>query len=1033
MLRNLLSTALRFRTLVLLSAVVLLAYGAFVAMHARLDVFPEFVPPQITVQTEAPGFSPEQVEALVTFPIESAIGGIPGLETTRSESIQGLSVVDLIFQDGSDELTDRQLLAERLTELAGTLPRQVGVPTPSPMVSSTMDLLKIGLVSDQKSGRDLRTLADWTVLPRLKAVPGVAEVTVVGGEVEELEILPQPAKMAALGVGLTELTAAARQAVDVRGSGSIETRNQRLTIHVHGPTPDVDHLSQLIVRGQGADAIRLSDLAEIRWGAMPKFGDALINGRRGVLLALTSQAGANTLETTRAVEQALDELRPLLTSQGIELMDGLHRPANFIEVALSHLTSSLLWGAVLVAVVLLLFLLDLRTAFISFISIPLSLLGAIAEMHFLGVPLNTMTLGGLAVAVGVVVDDAIIDVENILRRLRENASLPAPRPPLGVVLEASIEVRGAVLHATLIVLAMFVPVFALSGLQARFFQPLAISFMLAVVTSLVIAMTVTPALCLFLIGRARPRREPIHLRALASLHEALLRPLCRAPWAVIGIAAIGMVAAGILAKRLPTELLPPFREGHFVVQAIGLPGSSLEETMRFGEKASQQLLAMPEVASVEMQAGRSERGVDTWGPERCEFHIELHHDPNIDEAHVQQRIRTLFEAYGNMQTETLTFLGDRISESLSGETASVVVSLYGKDLDVLEAPTQQVAQLLRETPGAHGVQSLGSDRAPAWDVTLENARLEPHGLRPVAVQESIETAMQGTEVGQIVDANRIVPIQVRFDHATRQDLSSLARLPIDTPVGGLVPLSELGNLQLTEQRAQIRHQDGRRRQVVTANVEGRPVTEFVAEARQRIQDAHLLPEGVYLTVSGAAEAETRAHRELQAATAITLLVIGVFLAMAFRQLPNFLLVISILPISAAGGITAAALTGIPLSLGALIGLVTLFGLGVRNSIMLMSHYEHLVLHEGHEWNLTTAIQGARERLVPVLMTTAVTGLALLPLALHPTTAGREVEGPMAIVILGGLTLSTVVTLLILPVAAHHFARFRPVSSFSHVP
>ncbi|GAA5483600.1 efflux RND transporter permease subunit [Haloferula sargassicola] len=1032
MLRALVVAALKFRGLVLLAALVTLAAGGFVALRARLDVFPEFVPPQITIQTEAPGLSAEQVESLVTFPIEAAVGGIAGLETTRSESIQGLSVIDLVFKDSSDELTDRQLLSERLTELSGTLPKQAAGPTMSPMVSSTMDLLKVGLVSEKVGGRELRTLADWTVRPLLKAVPGVAEVTVVGGEVEELEILPLPEKMAALGVGLAELGNAAREAVGVRGAGYVESSNQRLVVHAHGPEADAAHLSRLVIRGQGADAIRIGDVAEVRLGAMPKFGDALINGRRGVMLALTSQAGANTLETTRKVEQALDELRPLLDAKQVALVGGLHRPANFIEVALEHLTSSLLIGAALVALVLLLFLADLRTAFISFLSIPLSLLGAVMVMHFQGITLNTMTLGGLAVAVGVVVDDAIIDVENILRRLRENAALPEPRPAPAVVLDASIEVRGAVLHATLIVLAVFLPVFALSGLQGRFFQPLAVSFMLAVVTSLAVAMTVTPALSLILLGGAKPRREPFHLRWLGHIHEALLRPLCRVPWLVVGGVALALVAAGGLARSLPGELLPPFREGHFVVQAFGVPGTSLEETMRFGERTSAELLDMPEIASVEMQAGRSERGIDTWGPERCEYHIELKRRPGLDEEAVQQRIRRVFEPYGNMQTETLTFLGDRISESLSGETAAVVVNLYGKDLDALEKPAAEIARILGETPGASGVQSLGSARTPGLEVDLDAALLEAHGLRPVPVQDMIETAMQGTEVGQIYDGNRVVPVTLRLDEAARTDLSTIASLAITTPAGGIVPLARLGNIRLSQQRAQVRHQDGRRRQVVTANVAGRPVSEFVADARRRIQAADILPADVYLEITGAAEAEARSHLELLVATGITLGVIGIFLAMAFRRPANFLLVVSMLPVSAAGGIAAAAMTGIPLSLGALIGFVTLLGLGVRNSIMLMSHYEHLVRHEGRPWQLETVLRGARERLVPVLMTTAVTGLALLPLALHPATAGREVEGPMAIVILGGLVVSTGVTLLVLPVAAHRFARFESLSSSSHV-
>ncbi len=1027
MLDAIVSGALRFKGIVLLCAAAMLGYGTFLSFKATLDVFPDFVPPQVTIQTEAPGLSPDEVEALVTFPIEAAVGGIPGLEETRSESIQGLSVVDLTFADGTNELTNRQLLSERLTELAGTLPSQARVPTTSPMVSSTMDLLKIGLVSDKLTPTELRTLADWTVRPILKSVPGVAEVTVVGGGVEEIQLIPRMERMAALGVGLADLSAAAAEAVGVRGAGYVETVNQRLTIHAGGPRDDLMQIGRTIVKGSGGDAIHLDDVAEIRLGTMPKFGDALINGKPGVMLALTSQSGANTLGTTHDVETALQEILPVLTAKGVVIEGGLHRPANFIEVALKHLSHSLWLGGALVGLVLLLFLADLKTAFISFISfisIPLSLLSAVVVMHFAGITLNTMTLGGLAVAVGVVVDDAIIDVENILRRLRENHALSVPQKVSLVVRTASIEVRGAVIYATLIVIAVFLPVFALSGLQGRFFQPLAISFILAVTSSLVVAMTVTPALCLVMLGRTKASREPFYVRWMVAMHGLLLRPVCRVPVLAVTLALIAVAAAGLLGRRLATELLPPFREGHFVLQAFGAPGSSLEETMRFGKQVSDRLLAMPEIDTVELQAGRSERGVDTWGPERCEFHVELKHDREFDEEKVQEDIRAILEGYANMQTETLTFLGDRISESLSGETAAVVVSVFGKDLDSLETPAAEVGRILGETPGATDVQSRGSDRAPGIEIRLDTERLQQLGLRPVVVLDAIQTAFQGTEAAQVYDGDRVISVNVRLAEETRADVAAVGRLQLATPAGGTIALSELATVYLSEQRASIRHETGRRRQVVTANVSGRGVADFVREAKSRIEKANIFPDGVYAIFTGAAQAEATAHLELAVATGVTLVVIGMFLSMVFRRATHFLLVVSILPCAVAGGVCAIALSGMALSLGALIGFITLLGLSVRNAIMLMTHYEHLVNEEGCQWGLETVIRGARERVIPVLMTTAVTGLALLPLALAPTTAGREVEGPMAIVILGGLISSTLVTLLVLPAATMRFGKFQ---------
>ncbi|MEJ6581133.1 MAG: efflux RND transporter permease subunit [Akkermansiaceae bacterium] len=1024
MLNSIVHNALRFKGLVVLFAAIIMAYGAYLSLHATLDVFPDFVPPQVTIQTEAPGLSANEVESLVTFPIEAAVGGIAGLETTRSESIQGLSVLNVEFKEGTDILIDRQLLTERLTEVAGSLPTQARAPTMSPLVSSTMDLLKIGLISENLTPRELRSLADWTVRPLLKSVPGVAEVNVVGGEAEELQIIPRTEQMRLLGVTLSEISAAASGAIGIRGAGYIETANQRLTIHANTPPSNPETIGKVTVRGEGGDAILLRDVAEVKVGAMPKFGDAMVNGKVGVILVMTSQAGANTLTTTQAVEQALEELKPIFESQGVTLFDRLHRPANFIEVALHHLTESLLIGGVLVGVVLLIFLANFRTAFISFVSIPLSLLSAVVVMHFAGITLDTMTLGGLAVAVGVVVDDAIIDVENILRRLRDNATRGKKIPAMKVILDASMEVRGSVIYATLIVLAVFLPVFALSGLQGKFFEPLAVGFILAVVASLVVAMTVTPALCLLFLSKSQGGQDPFYIGWMKSLHRVFLGTICRFPLTAMLLGAVSVGYAGVLLKGLETELLPPFREGHFVVQVIGTPGTSLEETMRFGKKVSDELLAIPEIATVEMQAGRSEKGVDTWGPESCEFHIDLKPDPGTDEAAVQEQIRGIMESYSNRETETLTFLGDRISESLSGETSSVVISLFGKDLDVLDSAANRVRAAVSATEGAIDVQALGTARAPGINIELEMDRLQTVGLRPVEVLDMIQTAFQGTEIAQIYDGDRIIPVNVRVGEDARSKLPSVQNLMISTASGGMVPLGDLGRIYLDDERASISHETGRRRQVVTANVSGRSVSSFVEEVRKKLADEKILTDGVYAIFGGTAEAEATTHRELMGATSITLLCIGIFLSMVVRRPSHLVLVISILPFAVAGGVYAIVLSGLPLSLGALVGFITLLGLSIRNAIMLMTHYEHLVVEEGFEWNLATVIQGARERVVPVVMTTAVTGLALLPLALSPTSAGREIEGPMAIVILGGLISSTLVTLLLLPAAANRFAGFK---------
>lgn len=1028
MLTSIISASLRFKGIVLTLAVLVMGYGIFLAQRSTLDVFPDFVPPQVTIQTEAPGLSPEEVETLVTFPLESAISGVPGLETTRSVSIQGLSVVDVIFINGTDQLAGRQLISERLIEVGGSLPKQVKAPTMSPMVSSTMDLLKIGLLSDQVSPLELRTIADWTIRPMLKAVSGVAEVMVVGGESAEIQILPDPEKMAALGISYQELVTASSEVTGIRGLGYVETQNQRLNIQPSASSLSMEEIGATTIRGSSGDAVIIQDVATVKMGAMPKFGDALINGRPGVLLAITSQYGANTLTTTLAVEEALNQALPMLERRGIELQGKLHRPANFIEVALGHLTESLFIGSALVVLVLLFFLLDFRTAFISFISIPLSLLSAVIVMHLVKIPINTMTLGGLAVAVGVVVDDAVIDVENILRRVRENAQSSSPRSLALVILDASMEVRGSVIYATFVVMAVFIPVFSMSGLHGRFFSPLGVSFIIAIVASLLTTMTVVPTLCIILLRNTGTHREVFYVRALKRGQERLLNYFCRMPILASGVSLLAVIATGFLLARIPTELLPEFREGHFVLQAFGLPGSSLSETMRFGRSVSDRLMEMPEIKSVEMQAGRSEKGVDTWGPERCEFHVELQPDPALDAEAIQIQIRSIMGSYPNVQTETLTFLGDRISESLSGETASVVINLFGQDFDKLNQAAMQVRAVLQNVSGITELQSLGEGRAPGIAVDLNGAQLRQAGLRPMQVLDVIQTAFQGREVAQMYEGNQILPVSVRLPGSKREKLGEVSSLLLKTDTGAQIRLADLGKVYLTDQRASLRHEGGRRRQVVTCNVEGRSIASFVKDAQKAVSLNVNFPDGVYAEWTGAAEAEADTHRELLSSTCVALILISIFLSLVFHSGRNLALVLSNLPFAVAGGIVAVYVSGFPISLGVLLGFITLLGLSTRNAIMLMTHFERLVVGERMQWNLETVLLGSRERVVPVVMTAAVTGLALLPLAMQPNSAGREIEGPMAIVILGGLVSSTLMTLLILPALAHRFAEFSQESA-----
>ncbi len=732
MLRRLIEISLRSRNVVITVAIGFIFYGGYVTEHAKLDVFPEFVQPQATVQTEAPGLAPEQVEMLVTRPVENALNGAGDLDSIRSESIQGLSVVTAVFKEDTDIHLARQMLAERLAELSGNLPAGVQSPKMEPLTSSTMDLLKFGLTSDKLTPMELRTFADWTVRPRMLSVPGVAATKVFGGEVRQLQIQIKPDRMVALGISLQDIEQAAAAATGVRGAGFVETAAQRIVLQTEGQSLTAEQLGNVAVTQRDGISLRLRDVATVVAASEPKFGDAIINGQTGILMTTASQYGANTMEVTRAVEAALEELKPVFASEGIQYIPSLHRPATFIEIAIRNMKTSLLLGAALVAIILFLFLLDLRTALISFTAIPLSLLAAVVVLDRMGVTLNTMTLGGIAAVLGVVVDDAIITVENILRRLRENLGLPSPRPLFDVVRDATLEMQSSVVYATLVVALVFVPVLTMSGLQGRFFAPLGYAFILANLASLFVALTVTPALCFALLARGKPHDEPAYLRRLKSWHRAWLTKISGYPKAMMVVVFLAFIAALATLPFFGAEFLPDFREGHFVVSVTMAPGTSLPEMNRLGRLISAELLKNPNIQSVSEQIGRAEGGEDTWGTHRGELHIELK-PQSEDQAKVQAEIRDALAKFPGVETEVLTFLGDRIGETISGETAQVVVNIFGDDLDVLDQKANEVAQVLNTVPGAADVQVAAPPGAPRVMIQLRADRLTQLGFRPVEV------------------------------------------------------------------------------------------------------------------------------------------------------------------------------------------------------------------------------------------------------------------------------------------------------------
>ena len=1013
-------------------AIAMIGYGVWSARRTSLDVFPDFAPPQVDVQTEAPGLAPEQVERLVTAPIEASLGGLGELESLRSESIQGLSVVTVVFDEDADVFRVRQLLGESLAEVSARLPAGVGPPHMSPVTSATMDVLKLGLVSDRLSPLALRSFADWTLRPRLLMVPGVARVNVFGGAVRQLGVEVDPDALDAHQVALADVVAAAGDASAHRGAGFVDTPNQRIVIEAAPEGPTASALGEAMIDAAGGAPVRLRDVARVGEVPARRFGDASIQGRSGVLLTLSSQYGANTMKVTRALEAALSDLAPVFEREGITVFPRLHRPASFIESALANLRLSLAIGTVLVFTVLLLFLRAVRTALISLTAIPLSLLTAIAVLDRLGVGLDTMTLGGLAIAIGEVVDDAIIDVENILRRLRENDARGAPRSALAVVLDASIEVRGAVIFATASVALVFLPLLGLSGLQGRLLAPLALAYLLAILASLGTALTVTPALSLALLARdPGSHAEPALQRRLKAAYRATLIRVDRRPGPLFAAIAVAFVAALAIVPTLGGELLPEFRESHLVVHLDTAPGASLSETLRIGTVLSRRILAMPGVLTVEQQAGRAEQGEDTWGPERSELHVELDPDGPVSAAETADRIREALAPIPGVQSEVLTFLGDRIAETITGETAEVVVNLFGDDLDRLDASAREVARLLRGLPGAVDGSRVATITAPHVEIGLRPRALARLGIRPAEVLDQIQTAYAGTAVGQSYRGDQMRDVVVTLDPGRVRDPEVIGALLVRGARGGAAPLHALATLRPANGRAVILHEGGKRRQTVTCNVSGRDVASFVREAREAVRTRIALPRGVYAVFGGAGVAREGAVGELALHAGLGVAGVVLLLSLGAGHGRNLLLLLATLPFALMGGVFALAIaswSGLAsggVSLGALVGFATLFGVSVRNAILMLSHFQHLVGEEGVGWGPEAALRGASERVVPIAMTALVTGLGLLPIALGADRPGGEIDGPMAIVILGGLGTATLLNLLALPVLSVRYGRFAP--------
>lgn len=1032
MLARLIRFSLDFRLGVLFLAAMLILAGAYAVQQSPWDVFPEFAPPQIVVQTEAPGLSAEEVEQLVTIPVESAVNGVSRIKTLRSSSVPGLSVVTAIFAEDADILDVRQLVSERLSEVATQLPAIVGAPRMTPLAASTSRLLMVGLTSDVVSPMELRTIADWTFRRRLQSVQGVAHVEVFGGEVKQYQVLVDPVKLRRYQTTLDEVTIAARNATGFGGAGYLETDNQRLTIQQRTKIDSPQDLAAVPVAVEEGVPISLGNLAEVTIGAADKPGDATINGKPGVLLLIHKQPSFNTLAVSNDVQQAVAELELSLPT-GVELHPVLFRQAAFIERAIGNLSTAILIGCVLVVLILIAFLFEWRTVVISLTAIPLSLLGAILVLRGMGISLNAMTLGGLAIALGEVVDDAIVDVENVVRRLRENAGNGSPRSALQVVLDASLEVRSAVVYASFIVVLIFVPVFFMGGLAGTFFWPLGLAYISAILVSLLVALVITPAMCLVMLGNvsAPQQRDPLLVRALVAIYERILPLFLKFRWGTIAGSCLLLAAAIAVIPFLGGEFLPDFRESNFVVFMAGKPDESLPEARRVGGRVADRLQEIPGVLSVAQQLGRADLSEDTWGPNISEIWVVIDDDADYDE--VLEEIRESVEQVPGHAFQVKQFLRERIDEVITGSTADLVVRIVGPDLSVLRQNAQAVSDVMENIDGVADLQVEQQVDVPQIQVLLRPREIARYGFSVGQLNQDIQTLLRGTVVGQVYEQDRVFDVIVRATPEARSSPEMLGQLYVDSLTGEAIPLNAVAGIHLIDGPNAINREQASRRMLVTCNVEGRDIASVMQEVQSRLQTVQTgLPAGYRLEFGGEYEARSEAQQRLLVLSAVALVGIFVLLYVDLRSAKLALLVMVSVPLACVGGLVSVLLAGGDISLGSLVGFVTVFGVAIRNGILLISHYQHLQQDEGMAFGPELIMRGAAERLAPILMTASSTALALLPLILFGNLPGHEIEYPMAIVIVGGLISSTFLTLILLPVLYERFGKTAALESSEEI-
>jgi CzcA family heavy metal efflux pump len=1016
MLNKILSISLQNRILVLLAAVVLSLIGFYLARNMNVDVFPDLTAPTVTILTEAHGMESEEVEKLVTYQLETAMNGSPNVRRIRSSSAAGISIVWVEFDWGTDIYKARQIVSERIPMVRENLPSGIGAPTMAPISSIMGEVMLLGITSDSLSPMELRTLSDWQIRPRIKAIGGIANVVVIGGDYKQYQVLADPEKMKYYDVSLEELTEKVKEANINAPGGFLNQYGNQYIIKGDGRAYSIEDLEEAVVKQVNGQSIKIKDVAEVKIGAADKIGDASLNAKPAVILTISKQPDVNTLELTERLDVAIAEMETSLP-ESVEIKSQIFRQADFIDASISNLNMTLLEGAFFVAIVLFIFLMNWRTTLISLLAIPISLLVSIIVLKMLGYTINTMSLGGMAIAIGALVDDAIIDVENVYKRLRENIRKPKAerQSVITVVREASVEIRSSIIIATLIIIVSFIPLFFLGGMEGRLLKPLGIAFITSVLTSLFVAVTVTPVLCTYLLKKEKMLKKQAEgtkvEKWLKRRYAATLNRALKIPKTVILVTVVAFFLSIALFTQLGRSFLPEFNEGSMVISVVGPPAMSLEESNKTGKQVEQLLLEMPEVEVVTRRTGRAELDEHAQGVNAAEIDVPF----SLEDKSKEEFFEDVREKLSIVPGVNITLgqpIAHRIDHMLSGTRANIAIKIFGPDLQQLYEIGKSVEQNITPIEGLVDVAVDQQIEVPQIKISPKRQILSAYGMSVGQLMEQVDVAFAGHAVGEIYEGQKYFDLVVRYKEDVRNSIEKIKTALIGLPNGSQVPLEQLANVSSVSSPNTISREDVQRKIVVAANVQGRDLRSAVEEIRETVNSSVTIPEGYRIQYGGQFESESRASQMLLISAIIAIFVIFLLLYFEFNNVKLAFVVLINLPLALIGGILIVYFTSGIVSIATTIGFISLFGIATRNGILLVSRYEDLRKEGLKGYELIKS--GALDRLNPILMTAFTTGLALIPLALKGGEPGSEIQSPMAVVILGGLLSATVLNLVVIP-------------------